>query len=133
MAQKQEWTASGADCCSPFSACLLSWCLPCVQYGRISHRLNKDASLKGWSFFNGNCVGYYALTCCGMQWIMQMMQRGEIRERYGLTGNGCTDCLCACCCGPCDLVQQDKEIDQREKAQLIQVQPTKADQMQYGQ
>jgi hypothetical protein len=41
------------------------------------------------------CCGYYALTCCGMQWIIQMMQRGEIRKKYGLKGNGCTDCLCA--------------------------------------
>lgn len=49
---------------------------------------------------------------------------------------GCTDCLCACCCGPCDLVQQDKEAEFREgeMAQFIHVQPEKMNGgMQYGQ
>jgi hypothetical protein len=27
-----------------------------------------------------------------------MMQRGEIRKKYNLKGDGMTDCLCACCC-----------------------------------
>lgn len=69
-----------------------------------------------------------------MQWIIQMMQRGEIRKRYGLSGNGCTDCLMACCCGPCDLVQQDKEIEAREaqKVNYVNVQPEKNGAMQYG-
>jgi hypothetical protein len=46
---------------------------------------------------------------------------------------GCTDCLCACCCGPCDLAQQDKEIEFREggMAQQINVQPSKMETMHY--
>jgi hypothetical protein len=81
-----------------------------------------------------------------MQWIVQMMGRAEIREKYNIDGNGeifpsslkpkstlltflgCTDCLCACCCGPCDLVQQEKEIVNRETASLIAVQPNKMEQ-----
>lgn len=53
------------------------------------------------------------------------MQRGEVRTKYGLKGDGCTDCLCACCCAPCDLVQQDKEAEFREneKRSLITQQP----------
>jgi hypothetical protein len=27
-----------------------------------------------------------------------MMQRGEIRKKYNLKGDGMTDFLCACCC-----------------------------------
>lgn len=38
---------------------------------------------------------------------------------------GCTDCLCACCCGPCDLVQQEKEIVNREASNVINLQPNK--------
>lgn len=33
---------------------LLAWCVPCVVYGRVHHRLHKDSQLKGWSFFNGD-------------------------------------------------------------------------------
>jgi hypothetical protein len=82
-----------------------------------------------------------------------MMQRGEIRKKYNLKGDGMTDCLCACCCtcppspslfddwltpkgGPCDLVQQDKEAEFREQQRLgmpvpIQNQPAKVQGMQY--
>jgi hypothetical protein len=49
---------------------------------------------------------------------------------------GCTDCLCACCCAPCDLTQQEKESEFREKERLmngavsvqqVHVQPAKMD------
>lgn len=43
------------------------------------------------------------------------MNRGDVRATYNLTGNGCKDCLCACCCAPCDLIQQDKEVEHREE------------------
>src|SRR5689334_19736482 len=62
-----------------------------------------------------------------------MMQRGEIRQKYGLKGNGCTDCLMACCCTPCDLTQQDKEVKTREeKMGLISQQPAAHEGMHYG-
>lgn len=64
-----------------------------------------------------------------------MMQRGEIRQKYGLKGNGCTDCLMACCCMPCDLTQQDKEVKTREgeKVAFISQQPAAYDgAMHYG-
>jgi PLAC8 family len=82
-----------------------------------------------------------------------MMQRGEIRKKYGLTGNGkipdntdlnqlltlslkgCTDCLCSCCCAPCDLAQQDKEVEYREgqRVGMVYVQPNKVENpMYYG-
>jgi hypothetical protein len=51
-----------------------------------------------------------------------MMNRGDMRAKYGLKGNGCGDCMRAFCCGPCDLSQQDKEAEFREaqrKAPLL--------------
>jgi len=69
----------------------------------------------------------------GCQWILQMMQRGEVRSKYGLKGDGCTDCLCACCCVPCDLVQQDKEAQFREQGRAaVTQQPGKVEAMSYG-
>ena len=63
-----------------------------------------------------------------------MIQRGEIREKYGLKGNGCTDCLLACYCIPCDLTQQDKEVQTREgeKIAFISQQPAAHEGMHYG-
>jgi len=47
---------------------------------------------------------------------------------------GCTDCLCACCCPHCDLIQQDKEVEYRENERIgfVNVQPKSNSQMQYG-
>jgi Cys-rich protein (TIGR01571 family) len=53
-----------------------------------------------------------------------MMNRGEIRARYRLNGNVCTDCLCACCCKPCDQIQRDKEITSREEQRFLGLQPS---------
>jgi hypothetical protein len=39
-----------------------------------------------------------------------MIKRGEIRERYGIKGSGTSDCCNSYWCGPCALVQQDKEV-----------------------
>ena len=43
-----------------------------------------------------------------------MINRGDMRAKYGLKGSGCGDCARAFCCGPCDLTQQDKEAEFRE-------------------
>ncbi|KAF2666618.1 PLAC8-domain-containing protein [Microthyrium microscopicum] len=136
-----EWHNSGSDCCSPFSTCALAWCCPCFVHGRVQHRVNKDGMLNGYSSCNMNCCAWACLAHFGCQWILQMMSRGEIRRKYNLKGDGCTDCLCACCCTPCDLAQQDKEAEHQEKqrlmgngAQAINVQPLKMDGgMVYGQ
>lgn len=45
------------------------------------------------------------------------MQRSDIRHKYNLEGNCCTDILKACCCGCCDIIQQDKEVADREGKQ----------------
>lgn len=72
------------------------------------------------------------MACVGLSWILPLLNRGDMRTRYNLTGNGCKDCLCACCCSPCDLMQQDKEAGHREKqGKPLLGQPGKADTMNY--
>jgi len=130
----QPWHNLGTDCCSPPATFFFAYCLPCVVYGRIHHRLHKDGQLKGWSFINRDCCGWLCLTMCCCQWIIQMMQRGEIEKKYGLESNCCINCLCAYIVSPCDLAQQDKETEFRENqlTGLVTVQPDRVDAMQYG-
>ena len=79
------------------------------------------------------CAAFTGLTCVGFSWILPLMNRGDMRAKYNLTGNGCKDCLCACCCGPCDLMQQDKEAEHREEqGKPLLNQPGKADTMNYA-
>jgi len=38
----------------------------------------------------------------------------QYSHRYNVSSNGCTDCLVACCCHVCDLVQEFREIELEE-------------------
>jgi len=68
--------------------------------------------------------------------MLQRRQRARIRNQFNLEGDGCNDYLMACCCRPCDLAQQDKEVEYRTKllagATVVEVQPQKMDSMTYG-
>lgn len=39
-----------------------------------------------------------------------MIKRGEIRERYGIKGDGTSDCCVTYWCACCALIQHDKEV-----------------------
>ena len=90
--------------------------------------------LFGKSFFSNiaKCATFCAMACVGFSWILPLTNRGEVREKYNLVGNGCTDCLCTFCCGPCDIIQQDKEVEYRERqGKPLLDQPGKVDSMNY--
>ncbi|KAK6506701.1 hypothetical protein TWF481_005160 [Arthrobotrys musiformis] len=97
--------------------CLTCWC-PCITYGKIHHRLRNN-DMSNYSSCNGSCWGFCGLMClCGVQWVMGMMQRGEIRQRYNLEGSGFGDCCRHFWCGCCVLIQEDRETEAR-KALLV--------------
>ncbi|KAK6521808.1 hypothetical protein TWF506_002012 [Arthrobotrys conoides] len=96
--------------------CMTFWC-PCITYGKIQHRLRNN-DMSGHSNCNGHCWGFCALGICGVQWVMSMMQRGEIRQRYNLEGSGCGDCCRHFWCECCVLIQEDRETETR-KALLV--------------
>ncbi|KAK6350480.1 hypothetical protein TWF718_003671 [Orbilia javanica] len=92
--------------------CVTFWC-PCMTYGKIQHRLRHN-DLEGYSNCNGACWGFGALMClCGVQWVMSMIQRGEIRQRYNLKGSGFGDCCRHFWCECCALIQEDRELEAR--------------------
>ena len=45
-----------------------------------------------------------------------MMKRTEIRERFGIKGDGCGDCCSAYWCGCCVLIQNEKEVLARQSS-----------------
>jgi len=60
---------------------------------------------------------FFGAGCFGLHWILEAMQRSEIRKKYNLKGSCLTDIAAACCCVLCDLTQQEKES--RHHEQLI--------------
>ncbi|KAK5662344.1 hypothetical protein OQA88_8254 [Cercophora sp. LCS_1] len=106
----RPWSNAFFGCFAPIDLCLISWCVPCVTFGKTHHRLHKSANLEGYEPVNTSCLLLWGSGCFGLHWVPMSMQRREIRERYSLQGNCLTDIATACCCGVCDLVQQEKEV-----------------------
>jgi Cys-rich protein (TIGR01571 family) len=64
------------------------------------------------------CMAYAALTVCvPLYFILGMLQRSEIRQKYNLKGSGCGDCCRACCCTCCALIQEENEVVAKTKKQ----------------
>ncbi|KAJ5526582.1 cell number regulator 11 [Penicillium frequentans] len=112
-----EWSSSFWDCFSPTKTCALAWCCPCALLGRTSSRL-EDPALKEYSYMNGDCCIYAATHYCYLCWVPLMMKRREIRRHFGIGGSSCNDCILACACPCCLLMQQEKEVE----AQYVRLQ-----------
>ncbi|KAK7699023.1 hypothetical protein SLS64_011936 [Diaporthe eres] len=110
----QAWHNSLFGCCSPIDLCLITYCLPCITFGKTHHRLRKNGKMEGYEPINTSCLLFCASGCFGLHWIPMSMQRADMRDKYHLRGNCATDIATACCCVLCDLVQQEKESEHRE-------------------
>ena len=55
------------------------------------------------------CFAWYCLACIGGNAILQFINRGEMRRKYGIDGSGFGDFCGACCCTCCQLIQENKE------------------------
>lgn len=56
----QSWHESFFGCLSPIDLCLVSWCLPCVTFGKTHHRIRKDPKLEGYEPINTS-VGLFKM------------------------------------------------------------------------
>merc|ERR1712126_56854 len=55
--------------------------------------------------------GLFSLICGFVCPIIPMiMNRGKVRERDGIEGNGCGDCCTVCCCPACAAIQLRKQV-----------------------
>ncbi|KAF4966387.1 hypothetical protein FSARC_5896 [Fusarium sarcochroum] len=110
----QPWQNGFFGCFSPIDLCAITCCVPCVTFGKTHHRLRKNGSLEGYEPVNTSCLMFWGSTCFGLHWIPLALQRANLREKHHLQGSCLVDLATACCCGCCDLIQQDKEAEYRE-------------------
>ncbi|KAK3303147.1 PLAC8 family-domain-containing protein [Chaetomium strumarium] len=111
----QPWYNSFFGCFAPIETCLMSWCCPCVVFGRTHHRLRKSANLAGYEPINTSCLLFCASGCVALHWIPMAMQRADLRTKHNLQGSCLVDIATSCCCGCCHLAQNDKEAEYREQ------------------
>lgn len=79
-----------------------------------SIRLQKQETMTVKWLTDWKCVLFCVLTHCGLQCIPLTMQRSEIREKHNLEGGGFGDFCKSCWCTCCVLMQNEKEVEQRE-------------------
>lgn len=78
-------------------------------------------------FFSPYCLMHALTLPCGIALAFQAMFRGQIRRRYHIRGEGWEDGLAACCCGPCGLVQESRELEAEERTFVLKpVKPPKS-------
>ncbi|CAJ2676098.1 unnamed protein product [Trifolium pratense] len=107
-----EWSTGLCGCWSKweqYEHCWWTFWCPCFTFGRVAAIIDKDST--------SCCVSgsLYALLCCvfGSGYLYSCCYRSKMREQYGLKGNDCTDCMIHCCCEPCALSQEYRELQNR--------------------
>ncbi|PWY78025.1 hypothetical protein BO94DRAFT_603756 [Aspergillus sclerotioniger CBS 115572] len=79
----KNWNYSLCDCCSPGSLCLTSCCIPGLTFGKMQARL-RNPTLENYSSCNGECAIFTLRTFTWTQWLLQTIQRGKLRQKYGI-------------------------------------------------
>ncbi|KAK0272169.1 hypothetical protein LTR91_010223 [Friedmanniomyces endolithicus] len=102
-------------CGGTFEVCITAWCCNCFMFGRVDQRLEKypETNRDEFSLFSSGCFILGISNYCGLQWIPVWLKRKELRSRFGIQGNGCTDCLVSFCCHPCSIAQMETELKDR--------------------
>lgn len=89
------------DCCF---GCL---CLPCL-WGRN----NKEFYLEVEKSTKPCCKYFW---CCPCACVFAADMRRDIRTKYNLSESPCNDCFTHCCCGPCAVCQEARELKYMRK------------------
>ncbi|RDA92928.1 hypothetical protein CP533_3859 [Ophiocordyceps camponoti-saundersi (nom. inval.)] len=100
LEREDGWQHNICDC-SPF-------------FGRTATRM-RDPTMQSHSELNGDCIVFGLLHYfTGFAWVYNMVQRAEIRHKYGIRGNCCDDYCASYWCLCCSIIQQDKEVHRRQ-------------------
>ncbi|CAK9172241.1 unnamed protein product [Ilex paraguariensis] len=110
-----DWSTGLCDCLSDWrNCCITCWC-PCVTFGKIAEIVDKGSSSCGQS------GALYALIFCvaGCPCFYSCFYRSKMRRQHRLHKSPCGDCLVHCCCEPCALCQEYRELNNRGFAMEI--------------
>jgi len=118
----RSWSYELFDCFSDLPTCVLSCCCCCYVYSQNKQRFT-HLDMHGTPLrepvrrYNHDCLSWFLLQCgLGAGWGLQAISRSDVRRRYGIRGDSCKDVLISGCCGPCELVQEHREIQLEESS-----------------
>lgn len=108
------------DLCGCFSqvvpSCMMAFCCSCVIAGQLAERTGLTKCTVMCCGFTTVVIILVILVIFGITdfillliwpcaFLMVYMLRTHIRNMFAIPGDGCNDCLTACCCAPCALAQ----------------------------
>jgi len=118
----RDWSNRTGDCFGDCNTCLTACCCPCIVYAqnksRFEHldRIGYPHPYAGDSL-SLDCLLHCLLSpflCAGT--MLQTSTRTDIRRRYVIAGDGCTDCATSLCCMSCALTQESMELELEERS-----------------
>ena len=115
VAYKAHWNTSLFDCCSDLEICCYGCCCRHCLYGSTVMNMSNGKQPCAMPCALTWCIDC-VLTCCGTTWpfqcscIVTHTLRQAVRERFLLPQEPCNDILVHCCCQPCAICQEAREI-----------------------
>eukprot|EP00850_Spirogloea_muscicola_P019174 SM000185S04033 [mRNA] locus=s185:15121:16104:+ [translate_table: standard] len=132
--QQKRWSSGLFDCAKDPKTCCLVACCPCVAFAQNARRIMRNSPDPGCLLF---CIYYFCLgaclacplccligppaywTCCVPCYAYRYRQC--LRAKYGLPEEPLTDFCAHCCCHPCAVCQEARELAYQES--LVGVSP----------
>ncbi|KAJ0974954.1 hypothetical protein J5N97_016919 [Dioscorea zingiberensis] len=101
-----QWTSGLCHCCDDPANCLITCFCPCITFGQIAEIVSQGSiSCATSGTVYGLLVGLGCLYSCFF--------RSKLRGQYDLEESPLPDCLVHCCCEPCALCQEYRELKGR--------------------
>ncbi|KAJ8275420.1 hypothetical protein COCON_G00071720 [Conger conger] len=98
--ENSQWSSGVFDCWGDMNTCcFVFWCCPC-----FACKTTREY---------GQCLCLPLLDICGIVPPITFAMRVSLRERYGIKGTMCNDCMCATCCRACTWCQISREMKKR--------------------
>jgi Cys-rich protein (TIGR01571 family) len=97
----------------PDTTVIVSCFAPCIVYGRVKHRYEYlEAKGQADPTEGGELLSFNQT----LMPFPQMGNRANIRARYSVQGDTVMDVLSSCCCAPCALTQESRELELEEES-----------------
>ncbi|KAF8467965.1 PLAC8-domain-containing protein [Russula ochroleuca] len=103
---KRDWSFGLFGCFSTWGLCCQTYWYSWADRHKNKQRL-RHLQIHGTPLPGGGEIGILGFKGA-------MKSRAEARERYGIRGSGCDDCLIMCFCTPCAVTQLRREIELEE-------------------
>lgn len=104
-----KWSSRLCGCAEDPGNCITTCFCPCFTFGQIAEIVDNGSSSCGAS----GALYFLVAVLTGCNCLYSCFYRTKMRRQYLLVEDPCNDCLVHCCCEPCALCQEYRELKGR--------------------